>query len=178
MSAASKLEFCLNCGEEIHQSRSGRVRKYCPGSTCRVAYHRRLKRYNELANNVTKLHDLTGVLVLELFPARREGKPEYSVLASSWNKRGTSKLAAHDYLSAARAAQLQGFDNQLVDTIMSNQPGWKCANGSYNGVSKTSRRILATHMMGNGVPFSLGSYVAKWIAMSVYNQTQTIGVQQ
>jgi len=301
MRAASKIEFCLNCGDEIEQSATGRVRKYCPGSTCRVAYHRRLKRYNELTSNVTKLHDLTGVLVLELFPGaglfgrafkslgacvvnagdimqgydirdfkgiahkfdgviggppcqfasraaitgtkainlipefvrlveeckptwaimenvreaktyapswdyvflrdydcggythrrrgfwfygvdapippvRREGTPEYSVLASSWNKRGTSRLAAHDYLSASRAAQLQGFDNQLTDTIMSSQPGWKCANGSYNGVSKTSRRIIATHMMGNGVPFALGSYVAKWIAISMYSQTQIVGV--
>lgn len=97
-------------------------------------------------------------------PPVRQGEPEYSVLASNWNRRGeSSNMSAHAYLSHAEAARLQGYQG-LSSIIYRNQPGWKNAKGSYNGVSKTARRVIATHMMGNGVPRALALYIAKWIA--------------
>lgn len=98
-------------------------------------------------------------------PSRREGNAEYSVLASNWNNRGTSKLKQHNYLRPSQAAKLQGF-SQLAAQIIKHQPGWKLSNGDWNGVSKRSREIIATHTIGNGVPFALGFYVAAWIAFA------------
>jgi len=287
---SNKVSECVYCGEDIQQQCTGRPKKYCDGN-CRVAAHRRQKRYERTLHGVTKPPDLTGQLVLELFPGaglfgrafkklgacvvnagdimqgydvqefqgiagrfdgiiggppcqfasraaingsdannlipefirvveecaptwavmenvreakphappwdyvflrdfdcggrthrrrgfwfygleapgkpgrRRDGEPAYSVLASSWNNRGTNRLSAHNYLSAHRAAEMQGFP-QLGDKIMSNQPGWLCKNGRYKGVSKTARRVLAVHMLGNGVPAALGDYVAQWVAIS------------
>lgn len=296
-------EYCLNCGDEIEQSSTGRTRKFCPGTACRVAYHRRQKRYNEIKNRVTKPSDLSGVLVLELFPGAglfgrafrsmgavvvnagdimqghdvrsfrgivskfdgiiggppcqfaskaairgtnavnlipefvriveeckprwavmenvrearefapswdyvflrdwdcgglthrrrgfwfygtsapmppttRPGEPEYSVLASGWNRRGESScIGRHDYLSPGEAARLQGFP-ALDETIIKHQPGWLRADGTWNGVSQKSREIIATHMLGNGVPFALGRYVAEWVSISVYGAKSSTIEQQ
>lgn len=295
------IEFCLNCGDNIEQSDTGRMRKYC-SSLCRVAFHRRKKRYKETMTDVTKRPDLKGVLVLELFPGaglfgrafkalgacvvnagdimqgydvrqfhgiegrfdgiiggppcqfaskaaisgtsaenlipefvrivqesnptwavmenvrearphapswdyvflrdwdcgglthrrrgfwfyntpaplppeKREGEPEYSVLASNWNRRGKStRTRGHRYLSLSDAARLQGYPI-LGRQIFENQPGWKRADGSYNGVSKTARRVIGTHMLGNGVPKALGAYVAQWIAVSVYGRASSTNKQ-
>jgi site-specific DNA-cytosine methylase len=96
-------------------------------------------------------------------PARRAGDAEYSVLASHWNRRGTNKLRSHMYLSPTEAARLQGFP-ALAEKIINGQPGWKKKDGNWNGVSATSREVLATHMCGNGVPKSMGTYIAQYMA--------------
>lgn len=101
-------------------------------------------------------------------PPRRIGTPEYSVLASNWNRRGlTTKLAGHNYLHYSDAARLQGFP-QLGQKIVDHQPGWLREDGNYIGVSKSSREVLATHMLGNGVPKAMGLYVALWVAIQLH----------
>ena len=99
-------------------------------------------------------------------PIARAGTPEYSVLASNWNRRGSNRIRGHLYLSPQEAARLQGFDG-LADKIRCAQPGWLKNNGRHSGVSEYSRDVLATHMIGNGVPNALGLYVAKHVALSL-----------
>jgi site-specific DNA-cytosine methylase len=96
-------------------------------------------------------------------PEKRAGDPEYSVLASHWNSRGSNRCNTHLYLTPQRAAELQGFP-ALADAIMEHQPGWMRSDGKWDGVSQKSREVLATHMLGNGVPAALGNYVARWVA--------------
>jgi len=102
-------------------------------------------------------------------PPKRIGTPEYSVLASNWNYRGTSHLRGHKWLSPGRAAELQGYPD-LAAKIIENQPGWKKENGHWNGVTTFSRQVLAIHMIGNGVPRSMGLYLAKYIALVEYER--------
>lgn len=288
------MDYCIKCGDDIEQSETGRTRKYCSGA-CRTAYHRAKKRYSDTLKSVTKQPDLTGVLILELFPgaglfgrafkslgacvvnagdimhgydvrefigisdrfdgviggppcqpfstaaitgtnainlipeyvriveecnprwavmenvasaktfapdwdyvfvrdwhcggytSRRRGfwfygtdaplppgkrpgieNAQYSVLASSWNCGGLRPGKSHENLQPDEASRLQGFDPSLGQTIYENQPGFLRKDGSYNGVSKTSREVIGTHMIGNGVPAAMGKYVAEWIAISVY----------
>lgn len=104
-------------------------------------------------------------------PSRRDGDAEYSVLASNWNRRGTTKIHGHLYLTPGEAAHLQGYP-QLAAHIIKNQPGWIGQNG-YLGTSKRSREIIATHTLGNGVPRSLGLYVASWVAFAL-NRKETL----
>lgn len=87
-------------------------------------------------------------------------------------------MARHDVLSPQQAAELQGFDNLLVETIMKHQPGWLRSNNTYDGVTQKSREVIATHMIGNGVPFALGRYVAEWIAISIYGAKSATISQQ
>lgn len=95
-------------------------------------------------------------------PGARPGTPEYSVLASNWNARGTTLLRNHLHLTSDQAADLQGFP-ALGQRIVDNQPGWKIKNG-WKGVSKFSRECLAVHMLGNGVPYAVGNYLAEYVA--------------
>jgi site-specific DNA-cytosine methylase len=110
-------------------------------------------------------------------PAPRPGTPEYSVLASNWNKRGGNKISGHLYVSPHEAGRLQGFPD-LPDKIMSAQPGWIGKQGKVHGVSKTSREILATHMIGNGVTHAVGLYIAQHIlqclALSLSQSTKQV----
>lgn len=100
-------------------------------------------------------------------PPTRQGNPHYSVLASNWNRRGQSSFnKGYVFMTPKMAADLQGFP-ALAKRITNNQPGWKRADGTWNGVSKKARHVLAVHMLGNGVPFAMGSYIAKWIACHV-----------
>lgn len=96
---------------------------------------------------------------------KRPGTPEYSVLASNWNKRGSNRIHGHLYLPPNRAAELQGFPD-LAARIIEGQPGWMSAEGTWKGVNARSREILATHMIGNGVPRALGLYIARYIALA------------
>lgn len=91
-------------------------------------------------------------------PEYRYGEPEWSVLASSWKGRtgisgkgGTKGM--HQKLSPHDAARLQGYPG-LDALIMGAQPG---------GVSDASRRCLAIHMLGNGVPRAMAEYVARHV---------------
>lgn len=99
-------------------------------------------------------------------PSSRSGNPEYSVLASQWNKRGSKSIHGHTHLSASRAAELQGYPD-LATRIMSSQPGWIRQSGRYDGITEQGREVLAVHMLGNGVPKALGEYVARYIAMAI-----------
>ncbi len=64
------MKHCLNCDEVIAidgTRRAGRKSKFC-SSTCRVAYHRKEKRYTDTLAMCNEIPRLDGVLVLELFP--------------------------------------------------------------------------------------------------------------
>lgn len=98
-------------------------------------------------------------------PEKRHGIPEYSVLASNWNHRGTTRLRGHLHLTPEAAARLQGFP-ELAGQIMDAQPGWKI-EGRWKGVSQASREVLATHMVGNGVTAATGSYIARYVAFAI-----------
>lgn len=98
-------------------------------------------------------------------PEKREGTPEYAVLASNWNAKGSSMLKGHLYLSPEDAARLQGFPD-LAAKIINGQPGWMNKHGVWKGVSRFSRDVLATHMLGNGVPKAMGDFVAAWVAIA------------
>lgn len=95
-------------------------------------------------------------------PAKRQGTPQYSILASSW-KGGHTLKSMHKYVTPQQASRLQGFPD-LADDIIRNQPGRLNKHGQYQGVTKRSRNVMAIHMLGNGVPFALGSYVASYVA--------------
>lgn len=105
-------------------------------------------------------------------PNHRQGEASYSVLASNWNRRGVDRISGHRYLTAAQAATLQGFCG-LDEKIMSSQPGWKRSNGHWVGIGKRNREIIATHMLGNGVPRALGLYVARWVAFQLAGITNS-----
>lgn len=98
-------------------------------------------------------------------PPGRPGEPEYSVLASSWNKRGSTMIRGQLHLTPDEAARLQGFP-QLGRKIFVSQPGWQREDGTWNGVSQKSRHTLAVHMLGNGVPHAMGLYIARWVAFA------------
>lgn len=99
---------------------------------------------------------------LPTLPARRAGKPEYSVLAMSWNtqKPLSSRHAAP--LSAERAAELQGYPG-LGRMLFENLPGGQATRGDWKGVSLRSRNVFAVHVLGNGVPAALGNFVARHV---------------
>lgn len=99
-------------------------------------------------------------------PPRRPGTPEYSALASNWNRRGLTKLHGHLHLTPQRAAELQGFP-QLAEKIIHSQPGWLRQDGKWDGVSAFSRDVLATHMIGNGVTAAVGHYIAEYVATMI-----------
>lgn len=104
-------------------------------------------------------------------PPHRDGQAEYSVLASHWNKRGSSKLRSYNHLPAARAAELQGFPD-LADRIKKHQPGWQRKDGRWDGLSDQAREMLAVHMLGNGVTKACGDYVARYIAIARHQTDQ------
>lgn len=85
-------------------------------------------------------------------PATRAGEPEYSVLATSWKLRkeigGT--LTMQSKLPPNEAARLQGFPG-LDEYMMESRPTM-CPKGWWGN--------FIVHMMGNGVPFAMGSYIA------------------
>jgi len=91
-------------------------------------------------------------------PIRREGDPAWSVMASNWktrtgkNGKGGTK-GMHQTLTPAEAARLQGFPG-LADYIMSSLP---------DAMSEAARKILTIHLLGNGVPLTLGLYIARHI---------------
>lgn len=94
-----------------------------------------------------------------LKPSRRPGQPELSVLASNWKQRGNKRKSYRESINPDDAANLQGFPS-LDQKIMDMQPG---------GISQTGRKCLAIHMLGNGVPRAMGSYVANHIAQQQLN---------
>lgn len=80
--------------------------------------------------------------MLILVPPQRPGKPEYSVLASSWkNHNGTQIFRGHSNISLERAAELQGFP-ELVPAL------------------RPLGRRYAVQLLGNGVPKAMGRYIA------------------
>lgn len=99
-------------------------------------------------------------------PPRRSGRAALSVLASCWRGRtgkngGTP--STHQKLSASEAARLQGYPG-LHELIIEAQPGGpRRKSGAYVGVSESSRRCLAIHMLGNGVPKAMADYVAQHV---------------
>jgi len=80
----------------------------------------------------------------------RDGEPDWSVLARSWDKVVSdgpkARTCMHSNLSARRACELQGFP-EFFDDIADE------------------RRVipdkLIVHMMGNGVPRAMGEWVVR-----------------
>lgn len=81
---------------------------------------------------------------LFLVPPKRPGKPEYSVLASSWKGHDSQnkKMRMHSKLTLERAAELQGYP-ELVHVL------------------KPLGKVYAIKLLGNGVPKAMGEYIAK-----------------
>jgi DNA (cytosine-5)-methyltransferase 1 len=93
-------------------------------------------------------------------PATRTGKPEYSVLATSWKNRDGD----NGFLSSVTgedAARLQGFAMR-AEVIRSALPRF---------LSETSARQLIVHLMGNGVPRAMGLYVARHVLRTLCGDT-------
>lgn len=90
-------------------------------------------------------------------PNKRIGDGAYTVCATHYRHRvGTKRTGMHLHLTAEEAALLQGY-NGLHTAIMMGQP---------KGLSARSKEILATHMLGNGVPHAMGKYVAEHVKKS------------
>ena len=83
---------------------------------------------------------------LMLAPPKRPGKPEYSVLASSWKGHDSKnkKMRMHSKLSIKAAAELQGYPElaQILEPL---------------------GKRYAVSLLGNGVPKAMGSFIAKAI---------------
>lgn len=83
-----------------------------------------------------------------LSPAKRPGKPQYSVLATSYRTRSVNpdnrNFRGHEYISLHKAAELQGYPEmeEYLDPI---------------------GRQAGSYLLGNGVPRAMGLYIAKQI---------------
>lgn len=80
---------------------------------------------------------------LILVPSKRPGRPEYSVLASSWKGHDSAnkKMRMHSTLTIKRAAELQGYP-ELARTL------------------EPLGKRYAVNLLGNGVPKAMGQYIA------------------
>lgn len=105
-------------------------------------------------------------------PPRKGGKPHVSVLASSWKNRG--KGSTTPKISPEMAAHLQGFPGLHEKIIKKHPGGWVKTIEKYDGVTTTSRKIIATHLLGNGVPFSLGVYVASYLDLVLSGKSSPV----
>lgn len=83
---------------------------------------------------------------LILVPPKRPGKPEYSVLASSWKGHDSKnkKMRMHSNLTIEKAAKLQGYP-ELIEVL------------------KPLGKRYAVSLLGNGVPKAMGKYIAEGI---------------
>jgi len=86
-------------------------------------------------------------------PPKRPGKPEYSVLATSWKTRCSTpsskgEFRGHENISLKKAAELQGYP-ELIDIL------------------KPLGRAYGVMLLGNGVPRAMGDYIAKAIKQQV-----------
>lgn len=90
---------------------------------------------------------------------RRDGSPEWSVLARSWDKVVSDgpdgRTGMHSNLSARRACELQGFP-EFMDDIADER--------------RVVAEKLIVHYMGNGVPRAMG----EWVVRAVLGQKQPV----
>lgn len=86
---------------------------------------------------------------LILVPPKRPGKPEYSVLATSWKGHDSAnkKMRMHSNLSIGRAAELQGYP-ELTKVL------------------EPLGKKYAVSLLGNGVPKAMADYIAKAVKYS------------
>lgn len=87
-------------------------------------------------------------------PARKRGKPEYSVLASQ-GRRGNRGNRIHQpakLLKIPEGARLQGFP-ELADNFMEN-----------GSTRRYMTHEFGIHLLGNGVPRAMGEWVADQVA--------------
>lgn len=97
-------------------------------------------------------------------PLKRDNFSEaaYSVLATSWkDRRGKSKkwqekTKAYPQRNAEEAALLQGFP-EIAQTVINALP---------YGMTPRQKNIYTVHLLGNGVPNAMGTYLAKHVAKS------------
>jgi len=89
---------------------------------------------------------------LILSPPKRSGKPEYSVLSTSWKTRNQEPdgkgFRGHEYISVEKAAELQGYP-ELIPIL------------------KPLGRAYAVSLLGNGVPRAMGEYIANQVIKAV-----------
>lgn len=83
---------------------------------------------------------------LILVPPKHPGKPEYSVLASSWKGHDSvnKKMRMQSKLTIQKAAELQGYP-ELTKTL------------------EPLGKRYAVSLLGNGVPKAMGKYIAESI---------------
>jgi len=93
---------------------------------------------------------------------RELGGALHSVLASDWHGRRRAD-GTYVRLRPDDAARAQGFP-ELAKSIMEAQPG-EVTNGS--------RRVLAIHMLGNGVPRAMGLFIARHVAACLRRTGET-----
>lgn len=92
---------------------------------------------------------------LILSPSKRPGKPEWSVLRNSGMKKASkidlanNKWRAHNKLTLKRAAELQGWPEMAE-------------------ILKDMSAAYAVGLLGNGVPHSMATYIAKAIKRAFY----------
>lgn len=85
-------------------------------------------------------------------PPTRPGNPVHSVLATSWKYR-PHKDGMHSAIDPNAAAYLQGYPN-LAHEIICALP---------DAIPNVAKQRFATHLIGNGVPSAMGTYIAEWI---------------
>lgn len=95
-------------------------------------------------------------------PMKRTGLPAYSVLATSWNHEKPLQKGFAGALSLAEASRRQGYP-ELGEFIMRSLPGGKQTDGKWKGVSLKSRHVFAIHVLGNGVPYAMGDFIASHV---------------
>lgn len=98
---------------------------------------------------------------LVLVPPKRPGKPEHSVLASSWKGHDSQnkKMRMHSHLTLERAAELQGYP-ELIESL------------------RPLGNKYAVMLLGNGVPKAMGEYIAKAVKNSFTNGNEKTGQNQ
>jgi DNA (cytosine-5)-methyltransferase 1 len=112
-----------------------------------------------LTNRVRRFwfHGIPPPLVGRPMPNPRSlGGALHSVLATDWHGR-TLPDGQYVRMSAEEAARRQGYP-ELAQRIMAAQPG---------EVPPGARRVLAIHMLGNGVPRAMGLYLARHVRQCV-----------
>ena len=97
-------------------------------------------------------------------PSKRPGTPEYSVLASSWKNRSGKKGTHLTYpqRTVEEAATLQGFED-MPDIVFNALP-----MGAKGGITPKQRGIFIIHLLGNGVPRAMGSWIADHIIRCLF----------
>jgi hypothetical protein len=109
-------------------------------------------------------------------PSTREGQPEHSVLASSWNMHYDENAKVKTFGSKTRkaglkwndAGRLQGWPEKAERLAKHLEKRVWCG--------KTTVNQMVVHMFGNGVPRAMGLYVANHVKSQVERKPRAFTV--